>query len=106
MFYITFTLLAVVSLVLMVLWAVLVCMGKAKMFALFAIAHSLLYIDCLVLRNGFDFGVTGIMLAISVVAALVQWLRHKKINWSKQLAMYLLISSVPVMLYLLVWLHW
>ena len=102
MFYINFTLLTVISLVLMVLWAVLVCLGKKKVFGLFAIAHSLLYIDCLVLRNGFDFGITGIMLAICVVAALIKWLPSKKISWSKQLAMYLLISAVPVLLYLLV----
>ena len=102
MFYMDFTWAAILSLVLMVLWAVLVCLGKEKVFALFAIAHGLLYMDCFVLQNHFHFEIAGIMLAISVVAALIKWLHSKKINWSKQLAMYLLISAVPVFLLVLV----
>lgn len=106
MFYVDFTVLAIVSLVLMALWAVLVCLGKKKVFALFAVAHSLLYIDCFVLRNHFDFEIAGIMLAVSAVAAIIKLLQHKKVRYSKQLAMYLLISAVPVFLYLLVSIYW
>ncbi|MBR2937350.1 MAG: hypothetical protein IKB80_02505 [Oscillospiraceae bacterium] len=100
--FVDFTLLAIVSLVLMALWAVLLCLGKKKVFALFAVAHCLLYIDCFVLQNHFNFAIAGIMLAISAVAAVIKLLQHKKIRYSKALAMYLLISAVPVFLYLLV----
>ena len=102
MFYIDFTLLAILSLVLMVLWAVLVCLGKKKVFALFAIAHGLLYIDYIALQNHLNFEIAGIMLAISVVAALIKWLSGKTAKWSKELGMYILISAVPVALFLLV----
>lgn len=98
MFYIDFTVLAILSAVLMALWALLVCLGKKKAFFLFALAHVLLYVDCFALGNHFNFEFAGILLAISAVVATIQLLRYKKINWSKQLAMYLLISAVPVLL--------
>ncbi len=100
--YIDFTLLAIVSLVLTALWVVLVCLGKKKVFALFAVAHSLLYVDYLALGNHYNFEIAGIMLAISAVAAIIKLLQHKKVRYSKQLAMYLLISAVPAALYILV----
>lgn len=100
--FVEFTVLAIVSVVLTALWAVLVCLGKKKVFALFAVAHSLLYIDCFALRNHFNVEMAGIMLAISAVAAIVKLLQNKKVCWSKQLAMYLLISAVPVFLFALV----
>ena len=100
--FIDFTVLAIVSVVLMVLWAVLVCLGKQKVFALFAVAHVLLYVDCFALQNHFNFEFAGIMLAISIVAAIIKLLQHKKVRYSKQLAMYLLISAVPVFLFALV----
>ncbi len=100
--FIDFTVLAIVSLALMALWALLVCIGKKKVFALFAAAHLLLYVDYLALGNHYNFEIAGIMLAISAVAAIIQLLRHKRVRYSKQLAMYLLISAVPVFLYLLV----
>ncbi len=103
MYQLTFlTFLSIVSLVLMVLWAVLLCLGKKKVFAIFAAAHALLYVDCFILRNHFHFEVAGMMLAISAVVAVIRLLRYKKVSYSKQLAMYLLISAVPAFLYLLV----
>lgn len=102
MFYIDFTVLGIVSIVLMALWAVLVCLGKNKAFALFAVAHGLLYVDYLALGNHYNFEIAGIMLAISAAAAIFKWIRNKKVQYSKQLAMYLLISAVPVFLLLLV----
>ncbi len=98
MFYVDFTVLAILSAVLTALWALLVCLGKKKVFFLFALAHILLYVDCLALGNHFNFEFAGVMLAISAVAAIIQLLRYKKISWSKQLALYLLISAVPVLL--------
>ena len=100
--FIDFTVLAVVSVVLTVLWAVLLCAGKKKVFALFAVAHGLLYVDCFVLWNHFNFEIAGIMLAISAVVAIVKLLQHKKVCYSKELAMYLLISAVPAILFILV----
>lgn len=100
--FVEFTLLGIISLVLMVSWAVLVCLGKKKVFAAFAVAHGLLYIDCLVLQNHFNFTVVGILLAISAVVAAIKLLQNKKVSYSKQLAMYILISAVPVFLLALV----
>lgn len=102
MFYVDFTLLGIVSIVLTVLWALLMCLGKEKVFALFAVAHGLLYIDCFVLQNHFNFAIAGIMLAISSLVAIIKLVRNKKVQFSKQLAMYLLISAVPVFLLVLV----
>ena len=102
MFYIDITLLGIVSIVMMVLWVVLVCLGKEKAFAIFAIAHGLLYIDCFFLKNHFNFEIAGILLAISAMVAIFRFVKKKKVQLTKQLAMYLLISAVPVFLLVLV----
>lgn len=96
------SLLSVISVVLMLLWGVLLCLGKKWVFALFAIAHSLLYVDCLVLQNHYNFEVAAIMVGLSAVVAAIRWAQLKKVCFSKKLAMYLLISVVPAMLYILV----
>ena len=100
--WINFTALGLVSLALIVLWAVLLCAGKKRVFALFAVAHSLLYIDCFALQNHFNFEIATIMLAVSALAAVIQLIRYKKVHFSKELALYLLISAVPAILFILV----
>ena len=100
--FIDFTLLSILSMVLIVLWAILLCVGKKKVFTLFAVAHCLLYIDCFVLQNHFNFEIAAMMLAVSALVAAIQLIRYKKIHFSKELAMYLLISAVPAILFVLV----
>lgn len=94
--------LGVVSVVLIALWGILLCRGKERVFALFALAHGLLYIDCFVLQNHFNFEVALILLAVSAVVAVIKWVQQKKVQLSKELAMYILISAVPLVLYILV----
>ncbi len=96
------TLLGGISVALTVLWAVCLCLGRKWAFALFAVAHCLLYVDCFALQNHYNFEVAAIMVGISAVAAVIRWAQLKKACFSKKLAIYLLISAVPAMLYLLV----
>ena len=99
--FIKVTGLGIVSLLLIALWVLLIFWKKKWAFALFAIAHGLLYVDCLVLQNHFNFEFVLIMLGVSAAVGVIQWLRYKKITFSKQLAMYLLISAVPALLFVL-----
>lgn len=96
------TILGWVSLLLMALWVLGIFLKKKWAFALFAIAHSLLYIDCFLLKNHFHFELAFIMLGISALVGIIQWIRLKKFTFSKQLAIYLLISAVPALLFILV----
>ncbi len=104
--FIDFTLLSILSLVLIVLWAILLCVGKKKVFALFAVAHSLLYIDCFVLQNHFNFEIAAMMLAVSALVAVIRLIRYKKVCFSKQLAVYLFLSAIPAFLFLLILISW
>lgn len=102
MFWISnITVLGWVSLLLMALWALGIFLKKKWAFALFAIAHSLLYIDCFLLQNHYHFELAAVMVGISALVGIIQWIRLKKFAFSKQLAMYLLISAVPALLFLL-----
>ena len=103
MFYIEFTWLTIVSVILTVLWAGLRMAGKKKSVALFVLAYALLYADYFALKEHFNFEVVGIMLVIAALVAVVQFFRNgKKIQPSKELAVCVMLSVVHGMLYLLV----
>ena len=91
----------VVSLLLTALWVLGIFREKSWAFTLFSLAHSLLYIDCFLLRNHFNFDIAFVILGVSALLGIIQWIRFRKIIFSKQLAMYLLISAVPAMFFIL-----
>lgn len=102
-FYINFTWLTIVSVLLAVLWAGLRIAGKKKSVILFGLAYLLLYVDYLALKEHFNFEVVGIILGITAVVAVVQFFRNKKkVQPSKELAVYGFLSIVHGLLYLLV----
>ena len=103
MFYFNFTWLTIVSVVLTVLWAGLRIAGKKKSIVLFLLAYLLLYVDFFALKNHFNFDVVLVMLGIAAVVAVVQYFRYKrKVQPSKELAIYVFLSVVHGLLYLLV----
>ena len=79
------TLLNVISVALTVLWAVCLCLGRKRAFALFAVAHCLLYVDCFVLQNHYNFEAAAMMLGISAVVAAIRWAQLKKVCFSTQM---------------------
>ena len=103
MLYFNFTWLTILAVVLMVLWAGFRLFGKKKSVVLFLAAYLLLYVDYLALKNHFNFEIVGILLAVTAIVAVVQFFRYKrKIQPSKELAIYGLMSVVHGLLYLLV----
>lgn len=103
MLHIDWTLLCVIAALLMVLWGVLRILGKKKSVALFVLAYLLVYVDYLVMNNHFNFEFIGILIAIAAIVAVVQFFRNKKkIQPSKELAIYIFLSAVHGLLYLLV----
>ena len=99
--FIEITGLGIVSLLLTALWVLLVFLKKKWAFALFAIAHSLLYVDCFLLQNHFNLEFAMIILGVSALVGGIRWFRFKRFVFSKLLAMYLLISAIPVLLLIL-----
>ena len=103
MLYFDFTWLTILAVVLMVLWAGLRIAGKKKSIVLFGLAYLLLYVDYLALKNHFNFEVVGLLLGVTAVVGIVQFFRYKrKIQPSKELAIYIFLSIVHGLLYLLV----
>lgn len=100
--FIEVTGLGIVSLLLIALWVLLVFLKKKWAFGLFAVAHILLYVDCFLLQNHFNFEFALIILGVSALVGGIRWFRFKKFAFSKQLAMYLLISAIPALLFILV----
>jgi len=101
--HISLTWLSIASLILMVLWAILRPQGKRKTVVLYVLAYLLLYVDYLVLKNHFNFEFVGIMIAIAAIVAVVQYFRNKrKVQPSKELAIYIFLSAFHGLLYLLV----
>lgn len=98
------TALNLVSAILMVLWAILRICGLKKSVIAFVLAYGLLYADYLVtLQKHFNFELVGIMIAVAVVVGIVQFFRnHRKVQPSKELAIYLFLSVVHGLLYLLI----
>lgn len=103
MFYIEFTGLSIAAATLMILWAILHILGKKKSVVLFVLAYLMLYVDYLALKNHFNFEFVGILIAIAAVVAVVQFFRNqKKVQPSKELAVYVCLSVIHGLLYLLV----
>ena len=103
MLHIDLTWLSIASAALMVLWAILRMLGKKKAVILYVLAYLLLYVDYLALKNHFNFEFIGIMIAIAVIVAAVQFFRNKKkVQPSKELAIYIFLASFHGLLYLLV----
>lgn len=102
MLHIEFTGLSIAAAALMVLWAILRSIGK-KPVALFVLAYLMLYVDYLALKNHFNFEFVGIFIAIAAIVAVVQFFRNgKKVQPSKELAIYVCLSAIHGLLYLLV----
>ena len=102
MFHMEFTGLSIAAAVLMVLWAILRIAGK-KPVGLFVLAYLMLYVDYLAVRNHFNFEFVGILIAIAALVAVVQFFRNgKKVQPSKELAVYVCLSAIHGLLYLLV----
>ena len=103
MFYMEFTWLTIVSVVLTVVWAGLRIAGKKKSMILFLLAYVLWYVDYFVMKEHFNFEVMGMMLGIAALVAVVQFLRYKKkMQYSKELAIYVFLSVVHGFLYFFV----
>ena len=103
MFYIKFTWLSTLSVVLTILWAGLRFAGKKKSIAMFILAYLLLYVDYFFLKEHFNFEVVGIMLGVTAIVGVVQYFRNKKkVQPSKELAVYAFLSIVHGLLYLFV----
>ena len=101
MFYFNFTWLTILSVILMVLWAGFRLFGKKKSVVLFLLAYLLLYVDFLALKKHFNFDVIGILLGITAIVGVVQFFRYKrKVQPSKELAIYIFLSVVHGLLYL------
>ena len=101
--YIEFTWLSIASVLLTVLWAGLRFAGKKKAVVLYVLAYLLLYVDHFVLKKHFNFEIVGMLLGITAIVAVVQFFRFKKkVQPSKELAIYTLLSVVHGLLYLLV----